>query len=367
MKIKAFIFNLSKGGAQGIFVNVVNHLFHSGKDIEVVSQHLRDAVYLEDLDSNINVVNLEVTSQKAVFSAVMNYVRESDFDCAFVFGQELAVYLYLAKKLLRKKYMIVGRCLNTISKEYSLADGWFRKYVTHTFVKLFYHRIDYLVAQSDGMAKDLVDNYSFQKEKICVINNPMSPRFEAQCIDGRHEVHRQNYLLYVGRLESQKGLDLLLEAFRKLADQSVELYLVGEGKLKEQLEALAKELGVEERVRFLPYTRDIIPYYVNAKATVLSSYYEGFPNVLVESIACGTPVVSFDTPSGPSDIIIEGENGFLVDYLNVEALRDGLQKVFSREWDSMEIKKTALRYQNSRIMKAYQDFFIRIENEGTLA
>ena len=70
-------------------------------------------------------------------------------------------------------------------------------------------------------------------------------------------------------------------------------------------------------VNFEGFQSELIPYYTRAKATVLTSIYEGFPNVLVESMSAGTPVIAFDCPSGPRDIIIPNENGILVDYLNV--------------------------------------------------
>lgn len=366
MKIKAFIFNLSKGGAQGIFVNVVNHLFDSKKEIEVVTQNLNDAVYLDDLNPLIKVTNLNLNNPKKMIIDVFKYVKNNDFDCALVFSQEIAVYLYLAKTLLHKKFIIVGRCLNTISKEYTLADSRFRKYVTHSFIKIFYHRIDYVIAQSEGMANDLIRNYSFRSENVFVINNPMAPKFEKKSFEKKLEVNKKNYLLYVGRLESQKGLDLLIKAFKKINNYEIELLLIGDGSQKENLILLTNKLNIEHRVKFIPFTKNIIPYYEAARATVLSSYYEGFPNVLVESIACGTPVVSFDSPSGPSDIIIDNVNGYLVEYLNVDALSKAMQKVILQKWDPLIIKKTAERYKNERIMYFYDKMFNIIESKGRI-
>lgn len=352
-KIAAFIFDLSKGGAQGVFVNVVNYLHSNNYAVEVVVQSLEGAIYRDDLAKDIRVTDIGVAATKELFPHLKKYVEKHDFDCAIAFSPEIAVTLYLVKKFLKKNFVIVGRCINTLSYEYSHVNSFFRKYITHTLLKMYYHKIDYVIAQSVGMEEDLIKNYGFANSQVFTINNAVAPAFEAEIDSDCTENSNNSYILYAGRLEKQKGLEMLLEAFSELTHKNIPLYLVGSGSLKAQLIEQAKRLNISKDIVFVEHTREIAEYYKKAKLTVLSSYFEGFPNVLVESIACGTPVVAYDLPSGPKEIIIDGLNGYLVDYLNVAALRQAIDKALDTNWDIAEIKESAKRFKAEIIMAKY--------------
>ena len=88
------------------------------------------------------------------------------------------------------------------------------------------------------------------------------------------------------------------------------------------------------------FQKNIIPYYLYAKATILTSFYEGYPNVLIESIALGTPVVSFDCKSGPSEIIQNNKNGYLVRYLDVEDLKDKISQILITNFNREDVINT---------------------------
>ena len=130
---------------------------------------------------------------------------------------------------------------------------------------------------------------------------------------------------------------------------------MGEGTLKNELITKINCLSIQDNVIFQGFQTEIFEYYYNASVTALSSHFEGFPNVLIESITVGTPVVAFDCPSGPSEIVIDGVNGFLVEYMNVEELAEKLCTTLEHNWDFRSIQETSNIYSPDVITKKYID------------
>tara|TARA_Y100000385_G_C13109280_1_gene651299 strand:- start:10620 stop:11702 length:1083 start_codon:yes stop_codon:yes gene_type:complete len=140
------------------------------------------------------------------------------------------------------------------------------------------------------------------------------------------------FLLAVGRLDnSTKQFDKLIEAYIKtnFFKDKVPLYIIGEGPDKAQLEFQIKQGDLENLVCLLGFKSEVKNYMKAAKCIVMSSNVEGFPMVLLEALSIGTPVISFDCPSGPSELIIDGENGVLVENQNFEAFVSALDKMHS--------------------------------------
>ena len=140
----------------------------------------------------------------------------------------------------------------------------------------------------------------------------------------------QNYILAAGRMNNDiKQFDQLIIAYSKsnLPQKAIDLVFLGEGKNQEKYIQLAKNLGLENRVKFFGYQENPFPYYKNAIFTVLSSKNEGFPNVLIETLATQTPVIAFNCFSGPNEIIEHEHNGLLVENQNFEAFTKSMNRM----------------------------------------
>jgi glycosyltransferase involved in cell wall biosynthesis len=144
-------------------------------------------------------------------------------------------------------------------------------------------------------------------------------------------------LLAVGRLEPQKGFDLLLEAFSKIAASQPlwDLAIVGEGNCRDALSEQASRLRIADRVVMPGRAGDIATWYQRASLFVLSSRFEGFPNVLVEAMAYGLPSISFACPTGPSDVIRDGVNGTLVKPEDIDGLARAMSVLMS-DWGARQ-------------------------------
>lgn len=352
--------SLAGGGAEGVCVNVANGLADLGYQVNLVVLHLNNAIYLDRVSEKVNLKVLGVNQVRYAGMPLLSYIRSNKPETFIVFDYELAVLLVLLRGVFKLKYKIFARNVNTISQRQSQAQGIWFKYVVLNLNRMFYGKVDHVINQCKAMRDDLVKLHPQLKDKTSVIYNPVAQHIEtyAMSIDF-DQIEKKEYLLCVGRLEKQKGFHYAIEGFASVAKEfpNLRLKIVGQGSLEKELKQCAMDLGVEEKVDFVGFQADMIPLYINAKATVLTSLYEGFPNVLLESICLGTPVVAFDCPSGPSEIVQEGVNGFLVDYQNVEQLKIKLRKILLTDFDIKQLRHTVKRNHISEVSLAFTNLF----------
>jgi len=178
-------------------------------------------------------------------------------------------------------------------------------------VRGLYDQADLIVACSEGVRLDLTQNLGVPKEKCVTIHNFCDvERIRALAgkpLDAEMDRFFSGHRLIVtaGRLEPQKNQEKLLYDFALVyqAYPDVRLVVIGSGTWRERLGALATQLHIADVVLFLPYRENPFVVYTKASMFVLSSWHEGYPNVLLEAMACGLPTVSVDCPSGPREII----------------------------------------------------------------
>jgi len=163
----------------------------------------------------------------------------------------------------------------------------------------------------------------------------------------------------VGGLKREKDFPLLLHAFSRLRNKvDARLLILGEGDERSALEALIRELGLQEPV-FLPgFVPDTVPFHAHADLFVLSSSNEGFGNVIVEALEQGTPVVSTDCLSGPAEILEGGRYGTLVPVGDVEALAKAMEDALTHPHDTEALKRRAQDFDVGRIADQYLDLLL---------
>ena len=354
-KLTIVINALQGGGAERVAVTVANYLVQNGYEVNFTVMNLYDSVHQNQLDKRVNLINLNVRHARGSFIAFRRFLKLYNPEKILVFNHELAVVLLILRILLHKKYILIARNINTLSENKKHEQSIWHKYFKDVIIKFLYKKVDRIIAQSVMMKDDLIVYYKIPAGKIEVINNPVSLEFE-QINESDHRLSvKANELLFVGRLEKQKGLQSLFDALKLIIirEPHIVLRILGGGSLKEELIQYADSIGVTKFVIFEGFQKDLMPFYKQARLTVLSSLFEGFPNVLVESISCGTPVVAFDCKSGPAEIIDEGVNGFLIEYLNTRQMAEKIIEGLHKKWDRTSIRNTALRFSPENIINKY--------------
>ncbi len=196
---------------------------------------------------------------------------------------------------------------------------------------------DKIVTICDAMKEEGIEMYPALKNKFVTIYNAFD--VEHINIRAKEDVNspliQHPYLLAVQRLEeSQKDLTTLIKAYKLLTDKYETpevLYVIGEGKNQLSLQNLCTQLGLAKRVFFLGKTLNPYPWMLHCSAFILSSKFEGLPSVLIEAMALGKPIISSDCPTGPSEILNNGQAGALVPVGNEQAMAESIHRMLSDE------------------------------------
>lgn len=193
----------------------------------------------------------------------------------------------------------------------------------------------------------------------------------AMNLSGHYSDVTRKRVIAVGRLDYQKGFDRLVRAWdivqRDTAFHDWQLDIFGQGEWREMLQRMIDERGLQDSLHLNQPTKQIGDEYVRSSLLVMSSHYEGFPMVMIEAMACGLPVVSFDFKCGPKDIIRDGENGLTVADGDIEGLADAMMKVMGddryRTMLSTNARKVVATYSEEAVMAQWLHLFTSLTRQ----
>ena len=328
MNITLVIASLQRGGAERVLSILANGWSQQGKQVTLITfddqegpaYPIEPRVKLESLslsnERTTNVVQAVSHNFRRVFR-LRRAIRRSAPDVVICFLDFPNIITLLATRGLDVPVIVSERC----TPEYvEIKSIW--KFLRR---KLYPHA-DALVCPTQRIVEVFQQD---MKAAGYAIANPV------EMPDSPQPQRRENKTAYtvvaMGRLCPQKGFDLLLEAFSRIAKKHPEwsLKIMGSGPLRNELEAQAKSLGLQTRVNFTGAVADPFTVLQGADMFVLSSRFEGFPNALTEAMARELPVISFDCPTGPAEIIRDGVDGILVPAENVAGLAAAMDNLMS--------------------------------------
>ena len=313
-KVVLAIFTLQGNGAERFALTLAKGLIDAGHDAHIV--YFKDII---DLPIPEGVKTHFFNYQK--FRAIPKFMRANIAAKAFdkfilneigtpdlVLSNLFPVDFVLCKSKLPNVHLVIH---NTTSQEYA---GRLDNKMMKQLKKV------YLAKPCVGVSQGVTDDFKalFQTENITTIYNPIDVAQVLATADEYHPELQGDYIVNVGKFKPQKRQDILIRAYAQ-ANVKEKLVLVGTGELLPNCQQLVKELHIEDRVIFTGFKKNPYPYMKHAKLMVLSSDFEGLGLVILEALALGTPVISTDCPSGPSEILAAED---LVAVGDVAALAD---------------------------------------------
>jgi len=301
-KILFLLPSLSGGGAERVFTTLLRHLDRARFEPHLALLQAQ-GVYLGDVPKDVPVHDLKVSRVRYGVPGIVKLIWKIRPQTI------LATMGHLNMVLLSVNYFFPGNT-KLLVREASMPTALFKGgksiKLWEWMYRNLYKRADKVICSSDAMVKDLVENFGVPREKLLRIYNPVDADRVLQmanagdCPYGKGGPH----LVAVGRLSREKGCDVLINAMplilRRFPD--AQLFILGEGPLEAELKEQAQTLGLKEKVVFLGFQANPWLYLKHANAFILPSRFEGLPNVLLEALALGTPVVVSDCPGGIREI-----------------------------------------------------------------
>jgi glycosyltransferase involved in cell wall biosynthesis len=335
LKICLTTVSLSGGGAERSAASLSHYFVNQGFEVHhvvfagsVVYEYSGELLHLETLKDENN----SLFSRFKRFLELRNYFKKHQFDVIIDFRvKEFYLQEYIIHQFIYKKF------IQTIHS--NRVETYIPKNVV--LAKLLYKNASGFVSVSEEIHTIIQNKYAFKTHSK--IYNPI----DFLNIDKLHKEATEigfKYILGVGRMEDNvKQFDHLIESYSNsnLPNEQIKLVVLGEGKLKQKWHELAKSLHQEHNVVFLGNVANPFVYFSKALFTVMTSKYEGFPMVLLESLACKTPVISYDLKSGPSEIIIQNENGILVENQNKIEMTKAMNMMISNKDLYLHCKQNA--------------------------
>ena len=367
-KVLFFIYQMGKGGAARTLLNIMNNLDRQKfKPILVTLNY--NGEYEQYVKDDIQFIKLKQKRLRNAIFPLAKVIRNVQADIVFSTIPNYNTIAILANKFSFSKAKSIVREADNLGGS-RLVDLKLRLY------GMLYRTTDQVVSLSDGVKENLVKKYKVKRENIEVIYNPIDLKHIEQEINSGKlpKEHEQIFqkgepvVITAGRLVKQKDHFTLIKAFaetnKKVPSQ---LVILGEGPLKDELMQLSQTLNVNERVHFLGFQDNPYIYFHKANLFVLTSIHEGFSHVIAEALACGTPVVSTDCKSGPSEVLDKGKYGMLCEVGNVDEISTGMLQTLTLNQNELEkiqqlgIKR-ATYFNADKIVQQYEDLFINTLN-----
>jgi glycosyltransferase involved in cell wall biosynthesis len=353
-RIAVFLYSFRGGGAEKMMVRISNELYNRGYDIELIVVDSEGPMQSQ-VNRGINIKKIRGNNSFILMLSLWNCIWKSNYDAVISTLEMPNILSTLAAKVVNSTPIIL-RCANT----YSNRDraGIYR--LIPILKRLIYPMSDSIISVSNAVSEDMSQTVVNVPEYSTVIYNPA---YDSSIVEKSKDPVNHKWLndenkqviISIGSLTDQKNYEILLRGLSELHNMS-ELYLVilGQGNKKETLIKLALGLGIRDYVSFEGFVDNPHSYTSKADVFVLSSAWEGCPNVIIEAMACGTSIVCTDCPGGSSELLDGGEYGSLVPVCDEKALADAIWNTLNSPTNPSVLRSRAKEFDIKNISDQYE-------------
>jgi GalNAc-alpha-(1->4)-GalNAc-alpha-(1->3)-diNAcBac-PP-undecaprenol alpha-1,4-N-acetyl-D-galactosaminyltransferase len=335
-KIGFVIGTLSSGGAERVISTLSNTLVNRF-DITIIT--FTKSIPFYTLDSRIKVVSCQEKTNKpksiidslklnyTLVKSISNIAKQEKIDILIGFITSANILTVLASKINHIPSIISERN-NPLVEDVPKLWEILRRFT--------YPKANTLVLQTKGIKK--LYEKKIRPHKITILPNPIASELSKL----RHNnAKTEKIILSVGRLDKNKCHDELITAFKTINPIGWKVQIIGDGNKKQELATLIEKYNLLDKIEIISKVKNIDKYYNEASIFVFTSKTEGFPNALLEAMHFGLPCISTDCDFGPSDLISDGENGFLIPVNDQEKLTNKLTRLINDENLQIKFSKNA--------------------------
>ncbi len=354
--VALFLPSLVVGGAERMMLNIATGLSQRGHDVDLVLVNA-EGNFLKDVPEDVRLVDLKASRVLTSLPKLIRYLRRSEPDVLLSTITPTNVVSVWATLVPGIDVKHVVRVARPESEAAEVQDNTKKEQATAALARRFYPYADEVVAISEGVADDLQSNTSL--DRIRVIYNPVVTESLKQQAEEpvNHPWFTKDVpvILSVGRLVDQKDFATLIRAFARLREnREAKLVIYGDGDRRPELERLVRQLELEADVDLPGFTNNPYKYMKNADVFVNSAKHEGFGNVIIETMACGTPIVATDCPGAPAELLGYGKFGELVPVGDSETMAETIGTMVDNPTSSEQLRERAAEFSLEGAIEKYE-------------
>ena len=359
MKIGLFFSNFSGGGIQRVMLTLAKGFQEAGHEVHIVVVEAKGPLK-EDVPQGVKIINLQTGQASRSIFKLVSYLNTEKPTVLLSAQTHFNVVAILAKlfstwkgKLVLSEHITIG----------NMTHNWKEK-LFPLIARLSYRLADLVLLVSEGAANHFIERTHLPASLIRTIYNPFD--IEKIRIMAEETPHHPWFpssdspiFISAGRLTRQKDFPTLLKAFQIVKAQlpNAKLVILGDGEDRNELEKLAQELEIQNSVDLPGFVKNPFAMIARADAFILSSRWEGFGNVIVEALACGTPVISTNCPSGPAEILGNGAYGTLVPVGDAQSLAQAMLREIAVPTPRNKLRDRANDFSIEKIVPEYLEAF----------